>query len=147
MFRFYNFGSFRATTIFLAQVLHPTTFEKITCYFIKGLLQLNIVSCCASSFFTEADIDGHRLQLNTANTTNVTVTVEFNAKIVYTDNATCSNTCQLAFVDAINSSVFGNMIGGTVVDLEQQSSSSKSSKSGTSDGSMKSSKSMKSGSS
>ena len=140
--------------------LAPGDFEDATCDALKDqqeALGIDIVSCCAS-----AELIPNRRRLQDSNTTaisNNTAVVEFTTSIAYTVNtaAVADDVWQVAFADAINSDMFGDMIGGTVVDLEQLSTKSsksgtsggsrKTSKSGTSGGSMKSSKSMKSGSS
>ena len=115
------------------------------CHTIKE--SLPYISCCTDvTDVTTVGGGGRRLQLNNANSTNSRIDVVFDTTIVTVEElscATCNNTCQLAFVDAINSDTFGDMIGGTVVDLRQLST--KSSKSGTSGGSTKSSNSGTSG--
>ena len=158
MFSFYDFGPSSAKIV-VRGTMPAIVFEEATCDALKDQeddLQIDIVSCCASAVLTEEDGERRRLQVINTNTTNTTYIAEFNTNIVYT-GATCNSTCQVAFADAINSDTFGDMIGGTVVDLQQLSTkstksgtsggSTKSSKSGTSGGSMKSSKSMKSTSS
>ena len=139
--------------------LAPGDFEDATCDAVKDQeeeLGVDIVSCCAS-----AELITNRRRLQDSNTTavsNNTAVVEFTTSIAYTVNtAVTDDVWQVAFTDAINSDMFGGMIGGTVVDLQQLNTKSsksgtsggsrKTSKSGTSGGSMKSSKSMKSGSS
>lgn len=157
-----NFGT-QDLTLVLTQQFDLTAFEDATCSALKDALPDIIVSCCTEA--TTAAVGGRRLQLNNTNTTNTTVDVVFDTTIVTIGELSCAGassneTCQEVLSDAINSDVFGDMIGGTVevVDLQPQLSakssksgtsggSSKSSKSGTSGGSMKSSKSMKSGSS
>ena len=158
MFSFRDFGP-NLAKIIVRGALPAIIFEEATCDALKDqqdVLQIDIVSCCTSAVLTIESEGGRRLQLNNTNTTNTTVIADFNTNIVYT-GPTCNNTCQVAFSDAINSAMFGDMIQGTVVDIQPVSTkssksgtsggSSKSSKSGTSGGSMKSSKSMKSGSS
>ena len=123
----------------------------MTCDALKDqqdVLQIDIVSCCTSAVLTVEDTagGGRRLQLNDTSTANTTVIAEFDTNMVYVTRdgvLECNNTCQIAFADAIKSDIFGDMIGGTVVDLQELST--KSTKSGTSGGSTKSSKSGASG--
>ena len=144
--------------------LAPGDFEDATCDALKDqqeVLGVNIVSCCASAEFIP---NGRRLQ--DGNTTTVpTTVVEFTTAIAYTvKTVVTDDVWQVAFADAINSDMFGDMIGGTVEDLQQLSSNasgksmkssksavvsggSKTSKSASSGGSNMSSKSMKSASS
>lgn len=129
MFTFYDFG-LNSAKIVVSGLLPAITFQELTCDAIKDQeaeLQIDIVSCCTSAVLTEEVGGGRRLQLNNTNATNTTYIAEFNTNIVYT-GSTCNNTCQVVFADAIESDVFGNMIGGAVVELEQiRSKSSKSS--------------------
>ena len=125
MFSFYDFGTSSAKIV-VRGTMPAIVFEEATCDALKDQeddLQIDIVSCCASAVLTEEDGGGRRLQLNNTNATNTTYIAEFNTNIVYT-GATCNSTCQVVFADAIESDVFGNMIGGTVVDLQQLSTKS-----------------------
>ena len=144
-FSFYDFGLYSAKII-VRGVLNAVTFEGATCDALKEKedeLSIDIVSCCASAILTEENEGRRRLQLNNTNTTNTTYFAEFNTKIVYT-GTTCNNTCQVAYADAIESDIFGDIIQGSVVELAQMGS--KRSKSGGSgDSKTKRSKSSDSG--
>ena len=134
-FTFYDFGP-NSAKIIVRGALTAITFEEATCDALKARedeLQIEIVSCCTSAVLTEEiGGGGRRLQSNNTNATNTTYTAEFNTNIVYT-GTTCNNTCQVAFADVIESDVFGDIIQGSVVDLQQiRSKSSKSGSSGRS---------------
>ena len=145
MFSFQDFG-LNSVAIVFQGTLSTGDFEDATCDALKDQgeeLGVDIVSCCASSEFIP---NGRRLQ--DGNTTTVPVAVvEFTTAIAYTVNfAVTDDIWQVAFADAINSEMFGDMIGGTVEDLQQLSSgasekSMKSSKSAVVSGGSKSSKS------
>ena len=145
LFSFQDFG-LNSVAIAFQGTLAPGDFEDATCDALKDqqeALGVNIVSCCASAEFIP---NGRRLQ--DGNTTNVpTTVVEFTTAIAYTVNtAVTDDVWQIAFADAINSDMFGDMIGGTVEDLQQLNSGSseksmKSSKSAVVSGGSKSSKS------
>ena len=149
---FHSFGP-QGITVVLTRPFDPSAFEGATCDALREDEDLRniIVSCCTE--VTNNDGGGRRLQLNNANTTNTTnstIDVVFDTTIVTIGELACvdadSNSgenCQEVLSGAINSGEFGDMIGGTVVDLQQLST--KSTKSGISGGSTKSSKSGSSG--
>ena len=121
---FLSFGP-QGVTVVLTRPFDRSAFEGATCDALREDEDLRnvIVSCCTE---VTNDGGGRRLQLNNTDTTNSTIDVVFDTTIVTIGELACvdadnnsGENCQGVISDAINSDVFGDMIGGTVVDLQQ----------------------------